>query len=74
MGFSVTVPSSVTLTSSTVGAAMTINNVTTSLIGLQGTIGDAGTQTFQIGGTLSVAPNQTIGVYTGTVSIIINNL
>jgi hypothetical protein len=64
--YTVTLPSSVTLTAASGGATMTLGSFTTTLTGSAGSLNTSGTGSFGVGGTLTVSANQPISVYTGS--------
>jgi hypothetical protein len=68
MTYAVSLPSSVTLTSSG-GATMTLGSLTTNLSGNAGAIGSNGSGAFGIGGTLSVAAAQAVADYSGVFQV-----
>lgn len=67
--YTVSFPSSVTLTATSGGATMNLGSFTSTLTGSQGTLNSAGSGTFGIGGTLSVSANQPIAVYAGSFTV-----
>ena len=68
MTYAVSLPSSVTLSSSG-GATMTLNNLTTNLASNAGAIGANGSGNFNIGGTLAVAAAQAVADYSGVFQV-----
>lgn len=71
LAFTVTMPSTVTLTAANSSAAMTIGSLTTNLSGGNGALNAAGTGSFSIGGTLAVAANQEVASYSGVLPVTI---
>ncbi len=70
LAYTVTLPSSVTLTAAGGGGqTMTISTLTSSLTGGAGTLNATGNGSFNIGGTLAVAANQAVASYSGTVPV-----
>ena len=67
--YSVTLPTSVTLTAQTGNATMTLNSFTTNLTSLQGTLNSSGIGAFNIGGTLGVSASQPISTYSGSFTV-----
>ena len=69
LAYTVTMPTSVTLTAASGGQTMTLSSLTTNLTSNAGTLGGTGAGTFNIGGTLNVAANQTVASYSGIVPV-----
>ena len=67
--FSITLPSSTSLTGP--GTAMTLNAFT-STPSSTGTFNGSGSATLAVGGTLSIGANQTAGSYTGSFSVTVD--
>lgn len=67
--YSVSFPSSVTLTAIGGTATMNLGSFTTTLTGGQGILNSGGSGSFGIGGTLSVSANQPIATYGGSFTV-----
>lgn len=63
VAFSVTMPNSATLTNSSSGATLTVNNFTYNCVG--GCTVSSGSKQFTVGGTLNIPASPSIGEYTG---------
>ena len=69
LSYTVTMPSSVTLTAASGGQTMTLSSLTTNLTSNAGTLTGTGTGTFSIGGSLAVGANQAVASYSGIVPV-----
>ncbi|MFZ4649895.1 MAG: DUF4402 domain-containing protein [Rubrivivax sp.] len=72
LAYTVSLPSTATLTASGGSATMTLNNLTTSLASNAGTLNGSGQGSFNVGGTLNVAANQTVASYSGTFAVTVS--
>lgn len=72
LAYTVSLPTSATLTASGGTATMTINNLTTSLPSNAGTLNASGQGSFNVGGTLNVGANQTVASYSGTFPVTVS--
>ena len=70
--FSVSLPTTVSLSAATGSATMSLGSFSTTLTGSQGSLNTSGTTSFGIGGTLSVNANQAIGTYSGSFTVTLN--
>lgn len=72
LAYTVTMPTSVTLTASGGSQTMTLSSLTTNLTGGAGTLTNTGNGNFTIGGTLAVGANQAVASYAGIVPVTVN--
>lgn len=72
LAYSVTMPSSVTLTASGGTQTMSLGTLTTNLAGSAGSLGTTGNGNFSIGGTLTVGANQAVASYSGIVPVTVS--
>ncbi|RTY75191.1 DUF4402 domain-containing protein [Flavobacterium bomense] len=65
-GYDITLPASLTLTTTATGTVntMIVNTFTSSLTNSKGTLGTDGTNSFTVGATLNVLASQVVGTYT----------
>jgi hypothetical protein len=68
-GFSIVLPSSVTLTGP--GTSIQLTSLTSNPSSV-GTFGAGGTATLSVGGTLGISANQAAGIYSGSFSVTVN--
>lgn len=69
LAYTVSMPSSVTLTAASGSQTMTLSSLTTNLSSNAGTLGATGAGSFNIGGTLNVGANQAVASYSGIVPV-----
>lgn len=73
LAYTVSMPSSVTLTAAGGGGqTMTLSSLVTNLTGGAGTLSNTGSGSFNIGGTLAVSANQTVASYAGVVPVTVS--
>ena len=72
LAYTVTMPTSVTLTAAGGTQTMALSTLTTNLTGSGGTLTNTGNGSFNIGGTLAVGANQAVASYSGIVPVTVN--
>ena len=72
LAYTVTMPTSVTLTAAGGSQTMTLSSLTTNLTGAAGTLNSTGNGNFSIGGSLAVGANQAVASYAGIVPVTVN--
>jgi hypothetical protein len=68
--FSITLPTSITLSKSGSNATMSVSNFTSTLTGNAGTLDVNGEASFNVGADLAVGANQETGVYSGDFTVV----